>query len=333
MNTHYQNGTKEDVEYILSENEQFAIQCEKANNYDITYYQNDTLIREVQAELVTLYDKFRDLYFADLELYYRELSNMPVGLLKGGQSSDILIGKESFLKLKEEFDPFFLSLNKHIYVNDCQYLVSTVQNLLHSIEYCFIQFFIKLSQIEVPDRFLNESGIVQASSQQSMDLAFYVETFFIKIYSVLDMMVKIIYELENPINDFQKMSKLRSAEKLWGDRKKLKINKLTNTIFEDGAAITMIESLRNEVVHNGSWEFRPSVYLKIERNEVIERYMLFPDFDEGRLSTAKNRKHFFSTETKVNDVLINIHNEFYSKLLFTLKTINATNYAQHRIEV
>lgn len=326
MKTYYQDGTMADVQYILTEKEQFAIQCHTTKEHEVIFYQNDTLVWDVQAELVVLYDKFRDLYFSDLDLYYREHSNMPAGLLKGGQSSDILIGKESFEKLKDKFEPFFLSLNKHIYVNDCQYLVSTVQNLIHSVEYCFIQYFIKLSQIEVSDTFINESDVLQVNSQQSMDLVFYVETFFTKIYSVLDMMVKIVYELENPLNTFHNMSKLKSAEKLWGDRKRIQINKLANSIFEDCTTIKMIESLRNEVVHNGSWEFRPSVYLKFVNNEVTERYMLFPDFYEGRLSTVKNRKHFFSTDTKVNDILIRIHDEFYTKLLFTLKKINYTKY-------
>ena len=51
--------------------------------------------------------------------------------------------------------------------------------------------------------------------------------------------------------------------------------------------------------------------------------MLFPDFDEGRLSTLKNRKHFFSSGTKINDALVEIHSEFYKRLLFTIKYIKS----------
>ena len=69
--------------------------------------------------------------------------------------------------------------------------------------------------------------------------------------------------------------------------------------------------------------FSPLFFLKVENKEIVERYMLFPDFDEGRLSTVKNRKHFFSQETKINDALIAIHDEFYNRLLNTLKIINA----------
>ena len=82
---------------------------------------------------------------------------------------------------------------------------------------------------------------------------------------------------------------------------------MSGTIFEDCDVIKMIESLRNEAVHNGSWEDNPKVYVKFGGGKIIERYMLFPDFEEGRLVNFKNRKHFFSRGTKVNDVLITIN--------------------------
>ena len=40
------------------------------------------------------------------------------------------------------------------------------------------------------------------------------------------------------------------------------------------------------------------------------RTMLFPDIQQGRLSAVKNRKHFFSDGTKVNDILPKIHKEY-----------------------
>ena len=97
-----------------------------------------------------------------------------------------------------------------------------------------------------------------------------------------------------------------------------------NSIFEDCNTIRMIESLRNEAVHNGSWEYQPKVYIITENRKIVERYMLFPDFEEGALSTVKNRRHFFSTGAKVNDVLLSIHNDFYKRLLITLQQINST---------
>lgn len=67
---------------------------------------------------------------------------------------------------------------------------------------------------------------------------------------------------------------------------------------------------------------RPKVFLAAADNVTVERYMLFPDFENGHLATAKNRRHFFSEGIKVNDVLVPIHNEFYQRLLATLQYIN-----------
>lgn len=49
--------------------------------------------------------------------------------------------------------------------------------------------------------------------------------------------------------------------------------------------------------------------------------MLFPDMIQGHLATVKNRKHFFATNIKINDILPQIHLEFKRRLLKTLDEI------------
>ena len=320
ITTYRQNGTKAELDYIIDDNDSFAIQCYTSTDHNVIYYPGDNLIKKLDSELVDLSYAFIDIYFADLDLYYKESSSIPMGLFLGGQNSDISINKETFLKLADLYSPCFNDLYKHLYVADCQYLISTVQNLLLSAEHCFIQYYICLAQIDGCDLSLGKTLMV--SSRETMQLAFFLETFFTKLYSVLDLMVKIVYEFEHPANSFSAITKLKSSEKLWGSRKILSLNNTAETIFEDCEIIKQIESLRNETVHNGTWEFRPKVYLKVQDKKIVERYMLFPDFDQGRLTAVKNRRHFFSTETKVNDVLILIHDEFYQRLLSTLQYIN-----------
>ena len=95
------------------------------------------------------------------------------------------------------------------------------------------------------------------------------------------------------------IKKLNSSKKIWGDRKNLKINGSIGTIFEKCETISIIESLRNEIVHNGSWEFSPKVFVVCENSKIIERFMLFPDIEQGRLATLQNRKHFLAMESKL----------------------------------
>lgn len=325
MKTYYQNGTWAEVRHILSDDKVFAIQHDKRNGEDLIFYQGDNLFREIGQELIFLYDKFVNLYFPDFESYDKGISKLPTGLLLGGQNSDIPITKEGFLNYVEwSFPCLGESLYRHLYVEDCQYLISTVQDLLESVEYCFVQYYVQIAQIECPI-FCSEE-VFTISSQKSMELVFFLETFFTKLYSILDLMAKLVYEFENLIECFSGITKLKSSDKTWGVRKHLGINNLVGTIFEDCEIIRQIESLRNEAVHNGAWEFRPRVFMIKEADRIVERYMIFPDFEEGRLATVKNRRHFFSEGTKVNDVLISIHNEFYQRLLSTLQYLNRTSY-------
>ena len=319
MKTYNQNGTISESEYVFADNDFFAIQQYINNGRSRFFYPGDKLIQELDLKLICLSNKFATTYFRNLKLYYEELPIFPLGLIQGGQNSDMLIDKKQFLGLVGQFSKNYDSLYRHLYIADCQYLVSTVQNLLLSAEHCYIQYYMQITQIDC--QYPNFDGTFLISSEDTIKLLFYLETFFTKLYSVLDLMVKIIYELESPVESFVELTKLRSADKLWGDRKRLKMNGCRGTIFEDCATIKTIESLRNEAVHNGSWEINPKVYLKRENRRTVERYMLFPDFLNGRLSSEKNRRHFFSTETKVNDMLVLIHDEFYQKLLHTLQAI------------
>ena len=319
MKAYHQNGIVSEDKSIISEDEVFAIQCDTENGAPSFFYPGDNLIREIDLALIDIADLFVDIYFPDWELYNSEVSNIPLGIALGGQNSDICINKTQFLNLVPVYASYFKDLYRHIYVADCQYLTSTVQRLLQATEHCFVQYYTQITNIDSLDYSLGEEQMT--CSPETRQLAFYLETFFTKAYSILDLIVKIAFELENPIESFSSITKLKSSEKIWGNRKQLRMNGTQDTIFEDCIVIKQIEALRNEAVHNGTWEFAPKVFLRIEDSTIIERYMLFPDFEEGHLAAVKNRRHFFSSGTKVNDALIPIHEEFYRRLLTTLQNI------------
>ena len=316
LKTYNQNGVVTNENYLFTFRDKFAVQ-EFNGRY---HYYNDYIVMKIDAEFVELYDIFGDMYFGDSKEYDQITANMPMVLSIGGHNSEVPVSKNKFLQMVDVYSSNINDLYRYIYVDDCRYLISTVQNLLQAIEYCYVQYFIQISKVEF-EIDLVQSSIFQQISQLSTHVAFFVETIFIKMYSVLDLLVKIIYELENPMTSFENITKLRSAEKLWGFRKNLSINNLQGSIFEDCKIIRTIESLRNEVVHNGTWEFRAKVFVEVEGKNVVERYMLFPDLEDGRLASVKNRKHFFSSGKKVNEILVDIHDEFYRRLFFTIKYI------------
>ena len=115
---------------------------------------------------------------------------------------------------------------------------------------------------------------------------------------------------------------MKCANVLWGERKKLKISVSSGSVFDNNELIRNIESIRNEIVHNGTWELRPKVFIRIENAEIVERFMLFPDMSQGRLATVKNKRHFFSSGTKVNEILPRIHQEYRKQILMAVKYLN-----------
>ena len=104
-------------------------------------------------------------------------------------------------------------------------------------------------------------------------------------------------------------------------QKKLDINETEGTIFEKCELISNVESIRNEIVHNGTWELTPKIYIRFNDGEEAERFMLFPDMEQGHLSTVINRRHFFSGNVKINDIFPAIHLEFKYRLMNTIYAI------------
>lgn len=324
MKTFFQDGISKEVNYFLGEQPLFYIQKLEGNPSEKYVYPGDSIKYELDNELVALYDKLRDLFFPDVDQYYSEAYLMPDYVQNAGQNSDCDMSSEIFQKILQ-MDSFQKAPNiyRHLYLVDCQYLVGTIQNQIIGMEDAFINYYLRISFVEpniVPEKpnvtFLNISPEV-------IGISALLENYFIKAYSILDMLCKIAYEMESPQDTFDTYKKTKSANTLWGARTRLRINNTPDTVFEKSDLIATIESIRNEVVHNGAWELNPKLFTRFENGEIVERFMLFPDLCEGRLATVKNRKHFFGNGIKVNEVFPKIHRKYKEKVLNTVRFLNA----------
>ena len=323
MKTYYGCGVSKDIPYIIEDSSQFLIQ-DLGDRYINRYvYPGNSINCEVDDQLVILYDTLKYLLFKD----NNHLPNIPVMIQNAGQDSDSPLSVEDFKKIIsddncKEIPNFY----KYLYLSDCQFLVGTIQNLLSGIEDSFIKYYITLAsfnQGNIPIERLGSNGIFYVISELSRSASSLLETYFTKAYSILDIVCKICYEIQNKQEKFDSYTKLRSANVLWGNRKKLLINGTQDTLFENCELISTIESLRNEYVHNGTWELNPKIFVQIRDDNIEECYMLFPDMDKGRLESMKSRKHFFSKGIKVNDKLPDLHREFKKRLLNTIKYLNS----------
>lgn len=324
MKTYFQNGIAKDIPYFLEDSTEFYIQELQGNFPEKYIYPGDKLKYELDSVLVSLYDKFRDLFFDDTTAYYGELSLMPLFVQDAGQNSECSWTVEFFNKvMQEEKIKEIPNIYKHLYLVDCQFLIGTIQNLLSGMEAAFVSYYTQISEIGNDLKPSSEDVTMYQISQAVTSVSTSLENYFIKAYSILDMLCKIAYEFQFLQKDFSSYKKLKSADVLWGARKNLTINNVFGTIFEKCDLINAIESLRNEVVHNGSWELNPKVFVTFKSGLIAERFMLFPDIVQGHLATAKNRRHFFGNGIKVNDVLPKIHTSYQQRILYTVTWLNS----------
>lgn len=323
MRTYSKRGTVCDISYYVENDDEFCVQELENPSVEKYIYPGSSLKYYLDGELVSLYDKMKDLLFEDTEKYYAELSSLPIFVQRAGQDSDCDLTANDFNILIQEVEVSKMpSIYRHLYLVDCQFLVGTIQNLLSGMDDAFINYYVRISEIGNNILGIDEDSTIYHISPAVSAISSLLESYFTKAYSILDMFSKIAYEFEHPMQDFSTYKKLKSAKILWGEKKNLKINKMVGSIFEECEVIESIETLRNEVVHNGSWELNPKAFLVIKDNTIMERYMLFPDMVEGHLSTVKNRRHFFGLNRKVNDVLPNIHMDFMFRILKTAEIIN-----------
>jgi len=96
---------------------------------------------------------------------------------------------------------------------------------------------------------------------------------------------------------------------------------MQGSIYDMSESMRMIMYLRNEIVHNASIDSVPKVYQIIKDKKIIEKFILLPDFDDGIVCTFKNRKRFFNNDTKLNEILPQLIEEFWTRLKYTISEI------------
>lgn len=300
-------------------------------------YCGDQILMELEACCIKLYDIFQNRIFPSSDEYYGYIDSIPVGILTAGLDSNFDIPKEMFEKYfsksvydealrykerKETDTAHITKLDKQkylfAYTSDCQSLISTLQELILATNDSFIGFYRLLCAVKPIG---NDDGDYCAMTSEVRLTFNMLYSLIIQIYSIFDITTKIVYELENLKECVDKYQRLASKGILYGDKNRLQIDK-RGTIFEKCRVISIFENLRNEIVHNATWEMHPKVFLRVENQVVTERAIYLPDFSEdGNLVTYMNRKRFFADGKKVNEELPRLYLEFLHRLYFTLHKI------------
>lgn len=294
------------------------------------YFPGDNILYQIDANMQDYYDLFIERIIG-IDTYYRLLPNVPLALTEIGHNSDFTASKESFSSFmtkplyvdlpdyREIYDrPEYKEIDalkaSYAYIADCHSLLMSLQNIIMGSRLDFVLFYKYLTQNTTS---YIEDGVSWGSGEYAINTIKFAQAVFIDIASALDLMTKILYELEYLKKSPNQYCRLASKDILYKSNAIQGIDK-AGTIFENDENIHTLIAIRNEIIHNGSWEPLQKVYCVVEDEEIKERYVLFPDLTkEGTLDSYINRKRFFSQGLKLNELLPNLY-------LSWLQRINAT---------
>jgi hypothetical protein len=302
-------GTKENENYVLYEwNNQFSI---KSND-------NTT---NINFKLISLTHKVADKMFGSYKHLYNILITKSTIYSCAGVDAEIKISKTDFEKwIKSENSE---ETNKLLFYYDFQNLVGSLQNLIQESRFIFCEFYKTLNEnsFMLSEKPTNTNGMMFASGQLVTTIFSKANHLFINLASQLDFITKIAFELQNIPEYFKEYPKLKSNKILFGNLNKIQNLNLENTLFEKTDNIKLIISLRNEIIHNASFENIPKVYQVFKDNKMIEKFIFIPDSTNGVFDSFKNRNRFFNNEIKLNEILPELVTEFWKKMEFTIDKI------------
>jgi len=272
---------------------------------------------------IWLYDKFQNLIFEDREGYHAEQALIPIWIYHAGLDSDLTTSKEVFNTWVQEISDN--KYYKHLFLADCHNLIGSIQNRILATWIQFKNFYKHLGEVDVP--IFKDDGIYWTSGENTVQVFSSLHDLFITMYASLDLLTKLAFQFENMPEDYTKYQKMKSKSILFGHRNRIESIDIDKTIFEENRSTKIIENLRHELIHNGTWESVPKVHYLIENREIVEKYIYKPDLTEvGTIEICVNRKRFFSKENKINDILPSIFTEFSERVLATLEKIECANY-------
>ena len=303
------------------------------------WYMGDEIQYELEALCVDLYDVFQDAVFPDREEYYKNYDIQPRWISRAGMDSDLDISQceliecfsrpiyehiaksgftnDTLMQAYQEIDD---KKFKYAYVADCQALINTLQELIVGCDGSFIGFYKQLCTLHA-DIGEKEGAFYGCGANCQMVYSF-LYSFIIQCHSIFDILTKIAYEMENIKIDLDSYAKLASCKTTYKEKKRLKMN-TKGTVFEKCRTTAIIENLRNELVHNATWEMNSKIFINLAGSSITTRYIFLPDFKEdGTLVAFKNRKRFFSSGKTVNEELPPLYFDVLQRIHATLIKMN-----------
>ena len=280
-------------------------------------YPNDEIFYEIDNLLVDTHDYFRTKFFGDN--YFEDCAMLGLWTLNSGINPESHLDKITFERFLAESNTE--TTNKALLLTDIRCIITFVQERIIETKYLFEEFYKCLNNIDA-DCSAFETPVIFMSGGKTTPLFSLLENFFVKLYSILDLLTKLIYEKNSIYTDFSQYQKLKSREKLYGNIKYSDI--YAGTIYDKDSNVNLLINLRHEIIHNGSFMYQNYLYFLFdEKKNILEKFIFLMDTDNGNFCTVKNRKKFYSQDTKLNYILPNFYFSILEKIRKTVIFINS----------
>ena len=276
----------------------------------------------IQEQIESSVNNLRDLVierlFGTASAYYSIIRVFPIGLIEGGLDPESSFDRDSFNSYISCFS--FEEAYRFVYLQDLNYLIdSFVETHERAISSLRTAFFLLA---DVNPIGCKSSGAYIVSSPDSHGMMREVESFVIRLYSSLDILSRLLCELQNVPDTFESFRKIPSDKKALYSayRRKSLYADDRDLIFCDFSEVAYLEDLRNEIVHNRAFESAAKCYVRLEEGVIKERFFLLPDSDiSGRVAKWKGRSRFYSQEKKGNRYLPQLYLEISARMVRTLR--------------
>lgn len=289
--------------------------------FDKYVFKDGGLTDDIENNLQLKYSILKSKIFDSEKNFNSKLYLQLLNVSSDGIDAESVISKKDFEKLLniEKGD----TTHKLLYYYDCANLIGSLQNLNIESSFLFGDFYKVLNEnsFMLQSKPFSPNDTMYASGLLVVEIFSKINHLFINLCSQFDFITKLIYEFSNIQTNFSEYPKLKSKNVLYGDYKKLGLKDINDTIYDKSQYINLIVSLRNEIIHNSSFENIPKVYQNFKDDILIEKFILIPDTTNGIFDTYKNRNRFFSSENKLNELLPKIYFEFQKKVLKTISLI------------
>lgn len=275
---------------------------------DLLYDSFDSIQGQIHSRLIDLDNLIIERLFGNQSAYYSIICFCPTAISEGGFGPEMTFDRNSFANYVKRFS--FEEARRLIYLDDLRYLTESFGETYNQAVSSLRMAFRALGEIEPIGDISN--GLFNVSSPKSHSMMREVESFIIRLYSSLDILSRLLFELDRIPNRFESFKKIRSDKSALYSafRSKGPHSGDEGHICNDFPEALYLEDLRNEIIHNRAFESSATCFISLENGIVKERFFFLPDSDEnGRLTRWNGRCRFYSQENKGTERLSSLYRE------------------------